>query len=80
LRAADGTDQFRAQRFRPLAGDQPDAAGRRMKQERLIGLNFVGFAQQVIDQPFQERGRRLLKEMASGKRAALSAGTLWTEL
>ena len=31
LRAADGTDQLRAQRFGPLTGDEPDAAGRRMK-------------------------------------------------
>jgi hypothetical protein len=81
LLRADGADQFRAQRFRPLAGDQPDATRRGMKQELLVGLNFIGFAQQVVDrQPFQERGRRLFKEMASGSRAALSAGTLWTEL
>jgi hypothetical protein len=47
LRTADGTDQFRAQRFCPLAGNQPDAARRRMEQERLIRLNFIGFAQQI---------------------------------
>jgi hypothetical protein len=46
LGIADGTDQFRAQRFRPLAGDQPDATRRGMKQELLVGFNFIGFAQQ----------------------------------
>ena len=55
LRAADGTDQLRAQRFGPLTGDEPDAAGRRMKQERLARFDLVGFPQQVIDrEPFQE--------------------------
>ena len=45
LRAADGTDKFRPQRFRPLTGYQPHAASGRVKQEHLIRLNFIGFAQ-----------------------------------
>ena len=62
LRAADGTDQLSAQRLRPLAGNQPDATGRRMKQERFTGLDLVSFSQQVIDrQPFQERCGSLFK-------------------
>ena len=49
LRAADGADKFRPQRFRPLTGNQPHAAGGGMKQEHLIRLNFVSFTQQIPD-------------------------------
>ena len=59
---SDGADQLRAQRLCPLTGDEPDATRCGMEQELLVGLNFIGFAQQVVNrQTFQERGRRLLK-------------------
>ena len=62
LRAADGTDQLSAQRFGPLTGDEPDAAGRRVEQERLACFDLIGFTQQVINrEPFQERRCRLLE-------------------
>ncbi len=81
LRATDGTDKLRAQRFRPLAGDQTDAARSGMKQEGFVGFHFIGFAQQVKTvNPLRKEAAACSKEMASGKIAALSAGTLWTEL
>jgi hypothetical protein len=49
LGIAHGADQFCAQRFCPLTGDEPDATRRGMKQELLVGFNFIGFAQQVVN-------------------------------
>jgi hypothetical protein len=46
-RRPDGTDHRRPQRLRPLAGNEPDAAGRRMDQHGIPGLHAIGAAQQV---------------------------------
>ncbi len=47
LRVADGADQFGAQRFCPLTGNQPNAACGRVEQELFIGFDLIGFAQQI---------------------------------
>ncbi len=62
LVGTDAADQARTQRFRPLAGDQPDAAGRGMEQKHFTRLHVIGLAQQVVyRQPFEERGCTLFK-------------------
>ena len=78
---ADATDQARAQRFGPLAGDQPNSAGGGMEQEHLTRLHVVGLAQQVVHrQPFEERSGALLKAEVVRQQRHFSSGTLWTSL
>ncbi len=49
LLRAHGADEVGAQRLRPLAGDEAHAAGRRVEEDRLAGLDRVGAPQQVLD-------------------------------
>ena len=45
---AGGADDGRAEMFRPLAEDQPDAAGGGVKQDRVAGLHLEGPAQEIF--------------------------------
>ena len=48
LIAADGADHGGAEMLGPLAEDQADAAGRRMQQDGVAGLDAIGLADQVL--------------------------------
>ena len=58
---ADGADDMGAERPRPLAGEQPDAAGGGVDQHPMVRLDLEGLVQQVPDrQPLQHQHRALL--------------------
>ena len=48
LVGADGADHRDAERARPLAGDQADAAGGRVVQDGLAALERIDLAEQVL--------------------------------
>src|SRR6185312_13865497 len=58
---ADCADDMRAERPRPLAGEQPDAPGRGMDQHAMMRLDLEGLVQQVPDcEPLEHQHRALL--------------------
>jgi hypothetical protein len=72
VRAAGRADHRGAQVLRPLAGDQADAAGRGVEQDRVAGVDLVGLAQQVLcGHALEHHRRRLL--VGDGVRAAAPA-------
>ena len=76
LRAADGADHGRAEVARPLAGDQPDAAGGRMDQHGVAGADLVGAPQQVLGgHALEHHRRRGASSMASGSLITRAAGS-----
>ena len=65
---SDRADDGRPERLRPLAGDQPDAAGRRVPQDRLACLDRVGPLEQVLrGHALQHHRRSLLESDAVGQ-------------
>src|SRR5262245_16248657 len=57
---ADGANHGRPERLQPLAGDQPDSAGRRVEQNGLAGPHRVGPPDQVLHRhPLEHHRRRL---------------------
>jgi hypothetical protein len=58
LLAADGADHGDAERAEPLAGDQPDAAGRSMQEHGVAELGAVGPMDQVIGRQALQHHRR----------------------
>ena len=58
---ADGADDMRAERPRPLAGEQADAAGRGMDQDPMPRLDLERLVQEIPDrQPLQHQHGALL--------------------
>ena len=61
---ADGADDMRTERPRPLAGQQPDAAGRGVDQDAMALLDLEGLVQQVPDREPLEHQHGALRRAA----------------
>ncbi len=74
LLAGHHADHGGAEVLRPLAQDQPDAAGRGMHHDRVAGLHREGAPDQVLrGQPLQHHRRPVSKLIASGSFTSRSA-------
>jgi hypothetical protein len=60
FRRSHGPDDRRAQVVQPLAGDEADAPGGGMEQDRVTGLHVIGSANEVFGGHALEHHRRAL--------------------
>ena len=76
LVGADGADHRDAERPRPLAGDQADAAGGRVVEDGLAALERIDLAEQVLRRHALHHQRRggAVADTPSGSGISTSAG------